>query len=141
MKKVVLMVVCIVFLSAYSGLAKESKGLNVVVTSGDTQTQMMAMALSMMSLKKGKEVNMVLRSKAGDLAIKGLTSNIAKPLNKSPKVVLQDLIKKGATVKVCPLYLPNAAKDETVLIDGVTVAVPAEVAASLLDDEYQNLSY
>ncbi len=141
MKKIIPMVFCLVFLFVSSGFSKESKGLNVIVTSGDAQTQMMAMALSMMTLKKDKEVNMVLCSKAGDLAVKGLKSEIVKPLDKSPKMMLKFLIQKGATVKVCPLYLPNAAKDESVLIDGVTVAVPAEVAASLLDDEYQNLSY
>ncbi|PID76363.1 MAG: hypothetical protein CSB24_07030 [Deltaproteobacteria bacterium] len=141
MKKVGLMAVCLVFLFVSSGFAKESKGLNVIVTSGDAQTQMMAMALSMMTIKKGKEVKMVLCSKAGDLAVKGMKGEIIKPLNKSPEMMLKALIQKGATVKVCPLYLPNAAKDESVLIDGVTVAVPAEVAASLLDDEYQNLSY
>ncbi len=41
-----------------------------MLTSEDAQTQMMGMVLSNMTLKKGKEVNMVLCSSAGNLALK-----------------------------------------------------------------------
>ncbi|BAK73318.1 MAG: DsrE family protein [Arcobacter sp.] len=118
-----------------------AKGLNVVITSKDAQTQMMGMVLSMMTLKQKKEVNMTLCSDAGDLAVKGIESPILKPQDKSPKMMLQALIKQGAKVEVCPLYLPNASKDETVLLEGISVAKPAEVAKKLLDKDYQNLSY
>jgi len=121
--------------------ANSAKGLNVVVTSSDAQTQMMAMVLSMMTLKQKKEVNMTLCSNAGDLAVKGMKSTILKPQDKSPKMMLQAIMKKGAKVKVCPLYLPNAGKDASVLLDGITVAKPMDVANSLLNTEYQNLSY
>lgn len=118
-----------------------AKGLNVVITSKDAQTQMMGMVLSMMTLKQKKEVNMTLCSDAGDLAVKGIESPILKPQDKSPKMMLQALIKQGAKVQVCPLYLPNASKDESVLLEGITVAKPDEVAKKLLDKDYQNLSY
>jgi len=121
--------------------ANSAKGLNVVVTSSDAQTQMMAMVLSMMTLKQKKEVNMTLCSNAGDLAVKGMKSTILKPQDKSPKMMLQAIMKKGAKVKVCPLYLPNAGKDASVLLDGITVAKPMDVANGLLNTEYQNLSY
>ncbi|QKF77510.1 DsrE family protein [Arcobacter defluvii] len=118
-----------------------AKGLNVVITSKDAQTQMMGMVLSMMTLKQKKEVNMTLCSDAGDLAVKGIESPILKPQDKSPKMMLQALIKQGAKVEVCPLYLPNTSKDESVLLEGISVAKPAEVAKKLLDKDYQNLSY
>ena len=118
-----------------------AKGLNVVITSQDAQTQMMGIVLSMMTLKQNKEVNMTLCSNAGDLAVKGMESPILKPQDKSPKMMLQALIKQGAKVQVCPLYLPNASKDESVLLEGITVAKPDEVAKKLLDKDYQNLSY
>ncbi|APW66533.1 MULTISPECIES: hypothetical protein [Arcobacteraceae] len=121
--------------------ANPAKGLNVVVTSSDAQTQMMAMVLSMMTLKQKKEVNMTLCSNAGDLAVKGMKSTVLKPQDKSPKMMLQAIMKKGAKVKVCPLYLPNAGKDASVLLDGITVAKPMDVANGLLNTEYQNLSY
>ena len=99
------------------------------------------MVLSMMTLKQKKEVNMTLCSSAGDLAVKGMKSTVLKPMDKSPKMMLQAIMKKGAKVQVCPLYLPNAGKDASVLLDGITVAKPMDVAKGLLNTEYQNLSY
>ena len=142
MKKGLLVLLSSLLLTTAS-IANENsaKGLNVIITSEDAQTQMMGMVLSMMTLKQNKKVNMTLCSNAGDLAVKGMESPILKPQDKSPKMMLQALMKQGAIVTVCPLYLPNASKDESVLLEGITVAKPAEVAASLLDKDYQNLSY
>ena len=142
MKKTFFILLSTLLISTAS-IASENmaKGLNVIVTSKDAQTQMMAMVLSMMTIQDNKKVNMVLCSDAGDLAVKGMESPLLKPKDKSPKMMLMALIKKGANVKVCPLYLPNASKDASVLLDGITVAKPAEVAQNLLNKDYQNLSY
>lgn len=117
------------------------KGLNVVLTSGTPQTQMMAMVLSMQTLKLGKKVHMVLCSDDGNVALKSEKGVVLKPLDKTPQMLLKALIKKGADVKVCPLYLPNLGKDKSVLIDGVKEANPMKVAKKLLDEDYTILSY
>ena len=142
MKKSALVLLSTLLLST-SVMANDNsaKGLNVLLTSKDAQTQMMAMVLSTMTLKEKKEVKMVLCSSAGDLAVKGMESPTLKPQDKSPKMMLEAIIKQGAKVEVCPLYLPNTGKDETVLLEGITVAKPAEVAKNLLNKDYQNLSY
>lgn len=142
MKKSALVLLSTLLLST-SVMANDNsaKGLNVLLTSKDAQTQMMAMVLSTMTLKDKKEVKMVLCSSAADLAVKGMESPTLKPQDKSPKMMLESIIKQGAKVEVCPLYLPNAGKDETVLLEGITVAKPAEVAKNLLNKDYQNLSY
>lgn len=121
--------------------ADSAKGLNVIVTAKDTQAQMMAMVLSMATLKQNKKVNMTLCSSAGDLAIKGTKSEVLKPMNKSPKMMLQALIKNGAKVTLCPIYLPNVNKDKSMLIEGITMATPAGGAKELLDLDFQNLTY
>ncbi len=119
-----------------------AKGLNVIVTSGEAQTQMMAMVLSMMTVKEHKKkVNMVLCDKAGSLAVKGTESPVVKAMKASPKDIMKKLITMGADVKVCPLYLPSIDKDESVLIEGVKVAKPPKVAKKLLDKDYNTLSY
>lgn len=142
MKKGLLVLLSSLVLST-AAVANENsaKGLNVLVTAKEPQTQMMAMVLSTMALKQNKEVNVTLCSDAGDLAVKGMESPTLKPQDKSPKMLLEGLIKQGAKVQVCPLYLPNASKDASVLLEGITVAKPAEVAAKLLDKDYQNISY
>ncbi len=141
MKKSILALASTLFLSTSVFASDMAKGLNVVLTAKETQTQMMAMVLAMNTLKLKKEVNIVLCSDAGDLADKNISSEKMKPLDKSPKMLLQGLIKQGASVKVCPLYLPNASKDESVLLDGITVAKPNEVASKLLEKDYKVLSY
>jgi len=125
--------------------ADQAKGLNVLINSGNPQTQAMAMVLSIMSIKKhNKEVNIVLCGPAGDIADKNIKSTpVKRPDGKaiSPQQNLQMLIKLGAKVEVCPLYLPNASKDASVLLEGVTVAKPPIVAGNLLNKDYQNLSF
>jgi predicted peroxiredoxin len=120
---------------------KMVKGLNVIVTAADAQAQMMAMVLSLKTLSLGKKVNIVLCSAAGDLAVKGMKSALIKPMNKSPKMFLKALIKKDAKVELCPLYLPNANKDKSVLLKGINIAVPIEGAKDLLNKDYRVLSY
>ena len=142
MKKSLLVLLSTLVVSTAS-IANENsaKGLNVIITSGDAQTQMMGMALSMATLKQKKEVIMTLCSKGGDLAVKDMESPILKPMNKSPKMMLQALINEGAKVELCPIYLPNSSNDKAVLLDGITIATPQNGAAMLLNKDYQNLSY
>jgi len=130
-----------VFLSPCT-YADQSKGLNVMVTSPERQAQMMAMVLSVMTMKKHqKEVNMVLCGSAGELTLKSTKTAALKPSGKSPTQLLHALLKMGARVEVCPLYLPNAGKTEADLIKGITIAKPPAVAGRLLDNNYKILTY
>lgn len=144
MKKVLLSLTATLVLGASASASDNlAKGLNILITSADTQTQMMGMVLSTMTLKEKKEVNMVLCSDAGNLALKDFEAGKIKMQGeeKTPKMLLQGLIKNGANVEVCPLFLPNAGKTEADLMEGVTVAKPPMVAKKLLDKDLQNLGY
>lgn len=143
MKKLLLALCAAGLLSmSVSAVAEQAKGLNVMVTSADRQTQMMAMVLSLQTIKKhGKAVNMVLCGSAGDLALKDTKTEPFKPSGKSPTMLLNKIISMGASVQVCPLYLPNADKAPEALIDGITVAKPPIVAGKLLDADYRILTY
>ena len=125
--------------------AEQAKGLNVIVNSANSQTQAMAMVLSLMSIKKHKkEVNIVLCGAAGDLAdknIKGVATKRPDGTAPSAKKHLKMLIQLGADVKVCPLYLPNSGKDKSILLEGITVAKPPVVAGNLLDKDFENISF
>ncbi len=125
--------------------ANQLKGLNVIVTSPDAQTQMMAMVLSTMAVKKHKaEVHVTLCGPAGALADKNAKNTQVKmPSGKAPtpQKMLKGLIKAGASVQVCPLYLPNAGKDKSILLEGITVASPPVVAKRLLESNYNNLTF
>jgi predicted peroxiredoxin len=113
----------------------ETKGLFVVVTTPDAQTQMMAMVLSTQTVKQGKSVHMLLCGPGGELAVKNSEQTMIKPLNKSPQMLLLGLIKSGVKVEMCPLFLPNKdagnGADASILIDGVSIAQPPVVAEKL----------
>lgn len=100
----------------------------VTVTTGDAETQMMAMVLATQSVNQGVSVRILLCSEGGDLALKDSESPGFLPPNRSPKQLLAGLIERGVRVDVCGIYLPNRTVDENDLLDGVGVAAPPEVA-------------
>ncbi|MCB5163072.1 hypothetical protein [Marinomonas algarum] len=139
-----LFVASTLFASVYTSpvLAEPADGLNVLLTSADHQTQLMAMVLSMQTIKAhNKDVNMLLCGPAGALALKETETPTLKPQNVSPTMLLKKIMGMGASVTVCPLYLPNANKTATALMEGITVANPAKIAGNLLNKDMQNLSY
>ena len=97
-------------------------------------TQSMALVLSTQTVMQGKSVQILLCGPAGELALKNSPQVMMKPLNKSPQMMLADLIAKGVKVEVCPLYLPNSGKTEADLVKGVSVAKPPVVAKRLRAD-------
>lgn len=111
------------------------------INSGVTQTQGVAMVLASQALAQKATVRVLLCSDGGQLAVKDKESAVLKPMNKSPKELLQGLMKAGAKVEVCALFLPNADLKPTDLIDGIGVAKPADVAAYLLQPNVKTLSY
>jgi hypothetical protein len=115
------------------------------MVSADTQTQMMGMVLSTSAIKDhNKIVNITLCGPAGNLALKEFESGSVKRAdgqNVNPKSALQGLIKAGAIVQVCPLFLPTAGKDATALLEGVSVAKPPMVAKNLVDPAFKNINF
>lgn len=136
------LILTVLLIWADNALAEQGKGLNVIVVSADRQAQMMAMVLSVQTMREhDKEINIVLCGAAGDLALQSTNTETFLPLKKSPTMLLNALLKMGASVQICPLFLPNAGKTTKDLIEGITVAKPPIVAGKLLDKEYQNLTF
>lgn len=102
------------------------------VTSADNQAQGMAMVLAGQMAEQKAAVRVLLCGPAGQLALKSYEPATLKPRNVSPKQMMAGLIKGGATVEVCALFLPNADKTPADLMDGVSVAKPPEVAAYMV---------
>lgn len=55
--------------------------------------------------------------------------------------MLQGLIKAGAKVEVCALFLPNADMSPSDLAEGIGVAKPAEIAGYLLQANVKTISF
>jgi intracellular sulfur oxidation DsrE/DsrF family protein len=122
-----------------AALAQENEpappALLTVITSPEPQTQLMALILTRASLAQGAEARVLLCDAAGDLALAEPPAAASAPLaprGMSPHGLLSMLIADGVEVQVCAIYLPNSEAGEDDLLDGVTVAMPPEIAAVML---------
>lgn len=111
------------------------------IDSGQPMSQGAALALVTQAQQQGAKVRVLLCDAGGDLALAGREMPALKPRNVTPQQMLQGLIKGGAKVEVCALYLPNTGRAPTELIEGVTPAQPADVAAYLLKPGVRTLAY
>ncbi len=126
---------------SFNAQAEGAPELFVTVNSGNAQTQGMALVLATQAMERKVPVRVLLCSEGGQLAVKGKESAVLKPRNVTPNQMLQGLMKAGAKVEVCALFLPNADLKPTDLVEGVDVAKPGDVAAYLLQANVKTLSY
>lgn len=126
---------------ALPALAQNAAELFVTVNSASPQTQGMALVLATQAVEQKASVRVLLCSDGGQLAVKGKEGAVLKPRNVTPNQMLQGLMKAGAKVEVCALFLPNSDLKPTDLIDGVGVAKPGDVAAYFLQPNVKTLSF
>lgn len=119
--------------------AQSAVDLLVTITSAEAQKQGLALVLATQGLQQKARVRVLLCADGGPLALKAREPAALKP--RSPRVMLDELIKAGAQVDVCALFLPNSEWKQTDLIDGVGVAKPQEVAAQLLAPQTRALTF
>jgi hypothetical protein len=121
--------------------AAQAQSLFVNIHSGQVMAQGAGLVLAGQALEQKAEVRVLLCDAAADMAVVGKEMPSLKPRNVTPQQMLQGLIKAGAKVEVCALYLPNTGKQASDLIPGVTPAKPADVAAYLLKPGVQTLAF
>lgn len=144
MKKLLLSAV-LVMSSAVSAFAEGPSKVVTVVTSADAQTQLMSMVLTMQAAQLGASAHILLCGPAGDMALRDAPDSATTgqpPRDMSPQGLMQMIrAKTGATVEVCAIYLPGRGEGPEVLLDGIGVANPAEMAAKLMDPDARVLSF
>jgi len=143
MRKIIVLLsfVCLLCVHACGYDSGNAKNLLIIVTTDDPVTQSMSMVLAEQSMKKGATVDILLCGKAGVLAIRDSAEVFLKPQNKSPQMMLKNLIQNNVNVELCPIYLANSEKSVPNLIDGVSIANPPRIADKLLGENTKILSY
>jgi predicted peroxiredoxin len=124
--------------------AQQDRSVLSIVTSGDPQTQLMSMVLTMQTAAQGLVPHVLLCGPAGDIALKGAPETATAgqpPRDASPQGLMRRMMEGGATVEVCAIYLPGRGEDASVLLDGVGAADPAEIGALLADPDVRVLSF
>lgn len=140
MKKLIATVVMGCFYALQAN-AQNPTDLFVTVNSGNAQTQGMALVLATQAMEQKAGIRILLCSEGGQLAVKGNEGTALKPRNVTPNQMLHSLMKAGAKVEVCALFLPNSGLQPTDLIEGVSVAKPADVATYMLQGNVKTLTY
>lgn len=121
--------------------AVQAEELFVNIHSGNAMAQGAGLVLAGQALEQKATVRVLLCDAAGDIALVGKEMPTLKPRNVTPQQMLQGVIKAGAKVEVCALYLPNTGKQASDLIAGVAPAMPAEAATHLLKPGVNTLAF
>jgi sulfur relay (sulfurtransferase) complex TusBCD TusD component (DsrE family) len=128
-------------LALASVVSVQAQDLFVNIHSGNAMAQGAGLVLAGQAMEQKAAVRILLCDAAGDIAVNGQSGPALKPRNVTTQQMLQGLIKGGAKVEVCALYLPNTGRQASDLIDGVTPAKPADVAAHLLKPSVKTLAF
>lgn len=115
--------------------------LLTVITSANAETQFMALVLTMQAARQGAVVRILLCDEGGNLALEGKSFAKLEPLGRSPRDLLEGLIKAGAMVDVCAIFLPNRDYVLADLVPGVGVARPDEIASYMLQEGVRYFSF
>jgi hypothetical protein len=121
--------------------AVQANELFLSIHSAASMAQGAGLALATQAIEQKVPVRVLLCDAAGDIAVTGKDMPSLKPRNVTPQQMLQGLIKAGATVEVCALYLPNTGRTPADLLAGVTPAKPADVAAYLMKPGVRTLAF
>lgn len=132
-------------LAAPAARADSAEKLVTVLTSPEPQTQLMAMVLAFQAAKQGAVPHILLCGPAADIALKEAPESATAPQppkGMSPQGLMQTIMAEpGARVEVCAIYLPGKGADASVLLDGVGVAQPPAMAAAIIGDDTEVVSY
>ncbi|MGJ3262126.1 MAG: hypothetical protein ACFE0R_02735 [Salinarimonas sp.] len=129
---------CALLAAPFASAQDATAPLVTVVTAQSPQTQLMAMVLTMQAAEQGHAVDMLLCGPAGDIALADAPESATAgqpPRDASPQGLMQAIIARGGTVRVCAIYLPGKGLSADALIDGVSVAQPPAQAAAMLRPE------
>ena len=141
MKKLIALGAAALLLSGVAQAQAQAQELFVNIHSGNAMAQGAGLVLAGQALEQKASVRVLLCDAAGDMAVAGKQGPKLKPRDVTTQQMLQGVIKAGAKVEVCALYLPNTGLKASDLIEGVQPAKPSDVAAHLLKPGVNTLAF
>ena len=126
------------FLSAalMASPAAAGQKMLMLLSAPAAEAQAFNLVLANQIQRSGNPVHLLLCSEAGDMALKVAPAAATAPVTPQGLTVrslLEGLIKQGATVQVCAIYLPNRKLQPDALMEGVSAAKPQDIAAMMVD--------
>jgi hypothetical protein len=125
--------------------AEDPARIVTILTAPEPQTQLMAMVLTMQAAQQGAAPHILLCGPAGDLALQDAPESATTgqpPRDMSPQGLMQAIMKQpNAKVEVCAIYLPGLGAGPEILLEGVTVAAPGEMAGAIMAPDARVMSF
>lgn len=121
--------------------AEQTTKLLTILSTAEEETQMMALVLTNQAVQQGADVTILLCGQAGYLATDEGPSRSFAPIDRSPRDLLRALLRQGADVRICAIFLPNRDLHEDALAEGVSVARPPEITRLMLEPKTRLLSF
>jgi predicted peroxiredoxin len=108
----------------------------MLLSASAAEAQAFNLVLANQIQASGHGVHMLLCGEAGDMALKAIpeaATKVVTPQGLTVRTLLEGLLKKGGTVQVCAIYLPNRKLQADALMEGVSAARPQDIAAMIVD--------
>ena len=117
------------------------KNLVVFVSNGDLQVAGMGFGIALSGVKQGANVTIVIGANAIQYALKEGEQNIYFAKGRTPRALIQDAIKQGATVQMCSANTDEMNLDEDDFVDGVKTVISTQIFAKVFEKETRVISF
>lgn len=120
--------------------AAAGQNMLMLLSAAEPESQAFMLVLANQAQSAGNPVHVLLCGTAADAALKTApeaATKVVTPNGASVRMLLEGLLKKGGTVEVCAIYLPNRKLTPDALMDGVKPAQPPAIAAHMADPNFK----
>ena len=117
------------------------KKLMIVVSSGELQKAGMGFALALSGVKQGAEVTILIGADALKYALEDGDQHIYFAKSRTPRKLLKDALKGGATIQLCSANTEAMGWDEEDFIEGVKIVISTEIFAKVFADGTKVISF
>ena len=158
MYKKIILIITLLFMSNYA-VADESnesnntkitvkkkktlsgKKLVVFVNNGDLQVAGMGFGIALSAVKQGAGVTIIIGANALKYALKDGEQNIYFAKERTPRSLLEEALKSGATIQLCSANTNEMGLDEDDFIDGAKEVISTEIFAKVFESEAKIISF
>jgi len=117
------------------------KNLVIFVNSGNLQQAGMVFGIALSGTKQGANVTIVIGADAIKYALKENNQNVYFAKNRTPRALITQAIKSGATVQLCSANTEEMGLDEDDFIEGTTIVISTEIFAKVFEEGTRVISF
>jgi len=130
--------------TAHETVKKKSlsgKNLVVFISNGDLQVAGMGLGIALSGVKQGANVTVVIGANAIKYALNDGDQNIYFAKGRTPRALLQDIIKAGADVQLCSANTDEMNLDEEDFVEGVKIVISTQIFAKVFEEKTRVISF